>query len=235
MNAPLPVDEAERINELSSRLAAEQELSERLLLSLFPGPIAERFKKEGPGCIAQEYSAVTILFADVHNFWRSAGSLPPTQFIELLNQVFSLFDRLGETYGIEKLKTIGDAYMAVAGLPHPRADHAEAIADMALSMQRDIVNLRTTAKEPFSVRIGIHSGPVLAGVVGIRKLAYDLWGPTVSLAHQMESSGVPGGIQVTSATYNLLEDKYLFEPRGEFYVKGQGQVATYLLKGRLFR
>src|SRR5271163_115574 len=116
MKTPLPGDDAERTGELSSRLAAQQELSERLLLSLFPGPIAERFKTEGPDSIAEEYSAVTILFADVHNFWQSAGKLPPKQFIELLNQVFSLFDRLGDSYGVQKLKTIGDAYMAVAGL-----------------------------------------------------------------------------------------------------------------------
>jgi class 3 adenylate cyclase len=218
--------------ELLGKLAAEQERSERLLLSLFPKSIAERMKNEDPGCIAAEYPAVTILFADIHDFWRTAGPLPPAEFIELLNQIFSLFDHLADKYGVQKIKTIGDAYMAVAGLPEPRADHAEAVANLALSMQREIASLRTTAHAPFGVRIGIHSGPVMAGVVGNRRLAYDLWGPTVNLADQMESSGVPGGIQVTSATHHLLEETYLFEPRGEFYVKGQGEVATYLLRGR---
>jgi class 3 adenylate cyclase len=222
-------------SELLGRLGTEQEKSERLLLSLFPKAIADRLKSEAPAYIAEEYPDVTILFADVHDFWKVAGSLPPRQFIELLNQVFSLFDRLGDTHGIQKIKTIGNSYMAVAGLPEPRPDHAEAVAEMALSMQREIAGLHTGSRQRFSVRIGIHSGPVVAGVVGIRRLAYDLWGPTVNLANQMESYGLPGAIQVTSATHDLLGDKYLFEQRGEFYVKGQGQVSTYMLKGRRLR
>ncbi len=232
----LAKDEAERASEaktvLLGRLTAEQEKSQRLLLSLFPKPIAERLQSESPKCVAEEYSAVSILFADIHDFWKIAGTRPPAQLVELLNQVFSLFDRLADTHCVQKIKTIGDSYMAVAGMPEPRPDHARCMADMALSMQREIVGLKSGARQPFSVRIGIHSGPVVAGVVGIKRWAYDLWGPTVNLANQMEACGVPGGIQVTADTHALLKDDYLLEPRGEFYVKGQGEVATYLLRGR---
>jgi len=223
---------SEAKSELLASLRAEQERSERLLLSLFPKSIADRLKNEPPTCIAEEYSDVTILFASVHDFWHIAGSRPPEHFIELLNQVFSLFDRLADQHGVQKIKTIGETYMAVCGLPEPRSDHAESIAEMALSMQREIAAVETGARETFRVRLGIHSGSAIAGVVGINKLAYDLWGPAVNLASQMESSGLVGGIQVSSPTYNLLEGKYFFEPRGEFYVKGQGEISTYMLRGR---
>ena len=229
-------EQAEQASEAKSELLAslrvEQERSERLLLSLFPKSIADRLKTEPPTCIAEEYSDVTILFASVQDFWHIAGSLPPEQFIELLNQVFSLFDRLADEHGVQKIKTIGDTYIAVCGLPEPRSDHAERIAEMALSMQRELVAIETGARETFRVQIGIHSGSAIAGVVGINKLAYDLWGPAVNLASQIESSGLVGDIQVSSATYKLLEDKYLFEPRGEFYVKGQGEISTFMLRGR---
>lgn len=218
--------------ELLETLRVEQAKSDRLLASLFPPAIAERLRDGCVSCIADEYSAVTILFADIHDFWRVCGSCEPGRMIELLNRVFSMFDGLAEAHGVQKMKTIGDAYMAVAGLPVPRKDHARAVAEMALSMQREIPSLETGTEQPFSVRIGINSGPVVAGVVGTIKLAYDMWGPTVNLANQMETSSFPGGIQVTQSTYNLLKDDYLFEPRGEFYVKGQGEVATYMLTGR---
>lgn len=227
---------AEQASEAQSKLLeslrAEQERSERLLYSLFPQPIADRLRNEPPTCIAEEYSDLTILFADVQDFYRVAGSRPPEQFIELLNQVFSLFDRLADQHGVQKIKTIGETYMAVCGLPTPQVDHAERIAEMALSMQREIMTVETGAPETLRVRIGIHSGSAIAGVVGIKKLAYDLWGPAVNLASQIESCGLAGNIQVSSATHSLLNDKYLLEPRGEFYVKGQGEIATYLLKGR---
>jgi len=228
--------DAERASEAKSKLLAdlsiEQERSERLLLSLFPKAIADRLKNEPPTCIAEEYSDVTILFASVQDFCRVVGARPPEQFIELLNQIFSMFDRLADQHGVQKIKTIGETYMAVCGLPTPRSDHAERIADMALSMQREIAAIETGAPETFRVQVGIHSGSAIAGVVGINKLAYDLWGPAVNLASQIESNGLAGNIQVSAATYSLLKDKYLLEPRGEFYVKGQGEISTYLLKGR---
>lgn len=229
-------DEAEQSSltksNLLASLRAEQERSERLLLSLFPKSIAERLKHDAPTCIADVYSGVSILFTNVQDFWRIAGTRPPEQFIELLNKVFSLFDRLAEQHGVQKIKTIGDTYMAVCGLPEPQPDHAERIAELALSMQREIAAIDSGAREAFKVRIGIHSGGVIAGVVGIRKLAYDVWGPAVNLASQMESSGIAGGIQVSATTYELLSDKFLFESRGEFYAQGQGEISTYLLRGR---
>jgi class 3 adenylate cyclase len=228
-------DEAERAHkvqsELLASLRAEQERSEKLLLSLFPRAVADRLKK-APGLIAEEYPDATILFTHVNDFWHVAGSRPPEQFIGLLNEVFSLFDRLAEEHGVQKIKTIGDTYLAVCGVPEPRPDHAEAIAETALSMQRGIATISSGSREPFRVRAGIHTGPVIAGVVGISRLAYDLWGPAVNLASQMESSSVAGGIQVSAPTYELLKDKYIFEPRGEFYVPGQGEISTYLLMGR---
>jgi adenylate cyclase len=218
--------------ELLDRLHAEQAQSERLLLSLFPKPVADRLRADPHATVVEEYPEATIVLCNVDDFWEVAGSRPPTEIIKLLNEVFSLFDRLSEQAGVQKIKTISNAYLAVCGLPKPRADHAEAVAELALAMQREITTIATGSRKPFSVRIGVHSGPTLAGVVGIHKLAYDLWGPTVEFASQMESLGVSGGIQVSEATYEVLEDKYLFEPRGEFYVRGQGEVATYLLRGR---
>lgn len=232
----LAKDRAEQDNEAKSALLAslraEQERSDRFLLSLFPGYIAERLKNEPTTCIAEEHADVTILFAAVHDFWHIAGARPPGQFIQLLNQVFSLFDRLAERHGVQKIKTIGDTYLAVCGLPEPRADHAERIAELALAMQREIATIDTGARDVFKVRIGIHSGPVIAGVVGIKRLAYDLWGPAVNVAEQMAASAVAGSIQASAVTHELLREKYGFERRGEFYVVGQGEVATYLLRGR---
>jgi adenylate cyclase len=229
-------DDGKRANtiqaELLASLRAEQERSERLLLSLFPKAIADRLKNDSPAFIAEGYPEATILFTQVNDFWHIAGARPPEQFIDLLNQVFCLFDRLAEQHGVQKIRTIGDTYMAVCGIPEPRADHAEAIAALALSMQREIATIATGSRRKFSVQTGIHTGAAIAGVVGISKLAYDLWGPAVNLASQMESSSVEGAIQVSSTTYELLRDKYLFEPRGEFYVPGQGEIETYLLMGR---
>jgi class 3 adenylate cyclase len=222
----------EQKSDLLKTLEIEQEKSDRLLASMFPPSIAQRLRSQPSISIAEEYPEVTILFADLTNFWRIAGSRKPVQVIELLNRVFSLFDGLVAGHGVEKVKTIGDSYMAVAGPAGTRADHAAAVAELALSMQREIGVIETDSREPLDIRIGIHSGPVIAGVIGTRKLAYDMWGPTVALANQMESCGVPGGIQVSAATYQLIKDDYLFEPRGEFYVPGSGEVTTYLLTGR---
>jgi class 3 adenylate cyclase len=153
----------------------------------------------------------------------------------LLNEVFSAFDRLAEQHGLEKIKTIGDAYMVVGGLPTPRPDHAEAIAEMALDMQREVAQFTFEDGETLSVRIGIHTGPVIAGVIGARKFSYDLWGDTVNTASRMESHGLSGGIQVTAETYERLRDKYIFEERGIIHVKNKGEMMTYLLVGRYGR
>jgi class 3 adenylate cyclase len=151
--------------------------------------------------------------------------------VNLLNQIFSDFDQLAHRYGLEKIKTIGDAYMVVGGLPMPMVNHAEAIAQMALDMQQSVTRFQTDNGEPFQIRIGINTGSVVAGVIGRKKFIYDLWGDAVNVASRMESSGVPGRIQVTAATYERLKDKYLFEERGATFVKGKGDMMTYWLTG----
>jgi class 3 adenylate cyclase len=171
------------------------------------------------------------MFADLVNFTNFSTQTSPKELVELLNQIFSKFDRLAEQHGVEKIKTIGDAYMAVAGLPTPSPNHAQAIAQMALDMQDAITQFNTETGENFSLRIGINSGPVVAGVIGIKKFSYDLWGDTVNTASRMESHGIAGSIQVTAATYELLKDQYLFDERGPIEIKGKGQMTTYILEG----
>jgi class 3 adenylate cyclase len=216
----------------AERLQQEQQKSERLLHSIFPKSVAEGLKSGEPRDIAESFSDVTVLFAAIHDFSRALAGEAPSEVLKLLNRFFSAFDRLTEEHGVEKIKTIGAVYMAVGGLPHPRADHAQAIADLALSMQRVAGGIDVGRREPFSLRIGINTGPVVAGVIGTAKFAYDLWGETVDIASTMESLGLPGAIQISAASYQRLRDGYLFEPRGGFYIKGQGEVETYLLTGK---
>ncbi len=212
-------------------LNEEQEKSERLLLNILPKAIAERLK-QGETTIADSFSDVTVMFADLVGFTKLSSHLSPAELVELLNRIFSAFDELADRYGLEKIKTIGDAYMVVGGLPTPTENHAEAIASMAIDIQAAIAKMRTKGGQQLSIRIGINSGPVEAGVIGTKKFTYDLWGDTVNIASRMESLGVPGGIQVTVATYERLRDKYIFESRGVLQVKGKGDMMTYLLLGR---
>jgi len=212
-------------------LQAEKERSERLLLSILPMPIAEQLK-QGQHTIADSFAQVSVLFADIVDFTRISAYHSPIEVVSLLNKIFSAFDQLAEQHGVEKIKTIGDAYMVVGGLPTPRTDHAEAIAEMALDMLDKIAQFHGETGEPLSMRIGINTGPVVAGVIGTNKFIYDLWGDTVNIASRMESQGLPGRIQVTAATYNLLRDKYLFEERGVIPIKGKGDGMTYILAGR---
>ncbi|MEO6862057.1 MAG: adenylate/guanylate cyclase domain-containing protein, partial [Microcoleus sp.] len=211
-------------------LREEQVKSEKLLLNILPKAIAERLK-QNETTIAEYFPEVTVLFADIVGFTKLSTTMSPIALVELLNQIFSGFDLICEQHGLEKIKTIGDAYMAVGGLPNPRADHAEAIALMALDMQTEIARFNATNRKYFSIRVGIHSGPVVAGVIGIKKFIYDLWGDTVNIASRMESHGLPWRIQVSETTYKLLEHKYLFEERGTIEVKGRGGMKTYLLVG----
>lgn len=206
--------------------------SEALLLNILPAPIAERLKEAKEQTIAEDFSEVTVLFADIVDFTRLSARIAPRALVNLLNSVFSAFDQLTERHGLEKIKTIGDAYMVVAGLPVGRADHAEAIADMALDMQTAMSRLRTELGEPLGLRIGIHSGPVVAGVIGERKFAYDLWGDTVNVASRMESHGVANRIQLTHSTYTRLRDRYVCEERGTITVKGKTPMKTYFLVGK---
>ncbi len=212
-------------------LRAETEKSERLLLNILPSAIANRLKQD-QGYIADSFPEVTVLFADIVGFTELSTRLSPTELVAILNEIFSEFDRLAEKHGLEKIKTIGDAYMVVGGLPTPSPNHAEAIAEMALDMQTEIAQFNTSTSQSFSIRIGINSGPVVAGVIGIKKFIYDLWGDTVNTASRMESHGIPGRIQVTASTYNLLREKFLFEERGAISIKGKGEMITYLLTGR---
>jgi urea transport system substrate-binding protein len=212
-------------------LRIEQEKSELLLLNILPKPIADRLKQNSQS-IADSFADVTVLFADLVNFTRLSEQISPTELVEMLNRIFSAFDVLAEKHGLEKIKTIGDSYMVVGGLPMVRPDHAEAIAEMALDMISEIIRFNAEYNEAFNIRIGINTGPVVAGVIGIKKFIYDLWGDTVNTASRMESHGVPGCIQVTEATYQRLHNQYVFEERGVISVKGKGEMMTYFLRGR---
>lgn len=209
-------------------LRLEQEKSERLLRNILPEAIANQLK-QNPGAIAEQFNEVTILFADIVGFTPLSARLTPIELVNLLNQIFSTFDELAEQLGLEKIKTIGDAYMVAAGLPTPRSDHAEAIANMALAMQTAVEQFKSEQGENLQIRIGINTGVVVAGVIGTRKFIYDLWGDAVNIASRMESSGYPGSIQVTTATYERLKHKYVFEQRGIIQVKGKGEMMTYWL------
>jgi adenylate cyclase len=208
--------------------------SERLLLNVLPRTIAERLKRE-TGIIAETHDDVTVVFADVVDFTRFTERTAPERVVGVLDEIFSAFDGLAERLGLEKIKTIGDAYMVVAGLPEPRPDHAAAAAEMALAMQDEVGRLCTALNLDLAIRIGMQSGPVIAGVIGRRKFIYDLWGDTVNTASRMESSGLPGRIQVTEAVHERLRDAYEFEERGEIEIKGKGPLRTYLLTGRRSR
>ncbi|GAB4178813.1 MAG: hypothetical protein Fur006_11500 [Coleofasciculaceae cyanobacterium] len=215
----------------SKNLVSEREKVERLLLNILPASIAKRLEQDQE-TIADSFEEATVLFADIVNFTNLSSEISPTELVNLLNEIFSRFDRLVERYGLEKIKTIGDSYMIVGGLPLPRADHVEAVADFALAMQREIQEFNSEKGQSFNMRIGINTGPVVAGVIGLKKFIYDLWGDTVNTASRMESHGIPGSIQVSSSTYERLKDKYVFQERGVIHVKGKGEMTTYLLSSR---
>ncbi|MGB7441459.1 MAG: adenylate/guanylate cyclase domain-containing protein [Coleofasciculaceae cyanobacterium] len=219
-----------RRDEVALKKARKQ--AELLLLNILPQPIAERLKKSHNTIIADSFEAVTVLFADLVDFTEFSSQTSPTELVEILNRIFSKFDRLAAKHGVEKIKTIGDAYMAVAGLPKRRPDHAQAIAEMALDMQKVIVQFNKENISSFKLRIGINSGPVVAGVIGIKKFSYDLWGDTVNMASRMESHGLPDYIQLTADTYKLLRNQYLLEKRGSIEIKGKGAMTTYFLRDR---
>src|SRR5919199_2345480 len=212
-------------------LRFQQNQNERLLLNILPQPIAVRLQK-GEKPLADLCEDVSVLFADLVGFTKFSAEKTPADLVEVLNIIFSKFDQLAEQHGLEKIKTIGDSYMVVGGLPTPRTDHAEAIAQMALDMQTEIARFNAKTGNSFSIRIGINTGPAIAGVIGIKKFIYDLWGDTVNTASRMESHGIPGSIQVTQVTYERLRKKYLFEERGVIQVKGKGEMTTYLLIGK---
>lgn len=212
-------------------LRHEQQKSEQLLLNILPEAIVEQLMRF-QGSLAQRFDEATVLFADIVNFTPMAAQMSPLQLVDLLNRVFSAFDRLVEKYQLEKIKTIGDAYMVVGGVPVPAEGHAAAIADMALEMQRVAQQFTDPLGQPLQLRIGMNTGTVVAGVIGIKKFSYDLWGDTVNVASRMESQGTPGKVQVTEATYRYLTDDFLLEPAREMLIKGKGKMPTYYLLGR---
>jgi adenylate cyclase len=207
-------------------LAAEQERSETLLLSIFPHAIAERLKVSHD-VIAERSEEVSVLFADITGFTPAAERLPAEEVVVLLDEIFSAFDELVVRHGLEKIKTIGDGYLVAAGIPTPRADHAEAAGRLALAMRQALAELPIASG--LSLRIGVDSGPVVAGVIGRTKFGYDLWGDTVNTASRMQSHAPPGAIQVTERTYRRLQDGFILERRAGVVVKGKGEMTTYLL------
>ncbi len=213
-------------------LRQEQAKSERLLLNILPKTVAERLKSEQNSMIADSYSDVSILFADIVEFTTVASRISPKELVGLLNRIFSAFDVLAEKYHLEKIKTIGDEYMVVGGLPDPNPHHAQAIANMALDMQQMIKQFRTKHHPIMNLRIGINTGSVIAGVIGQSKFSFDLWGDAVNLASRMETQGEPGKIQVSEMTYLRLQDQFHFKRRGVIPVKGKGEMPTYWLEGR---
>ena len=213
-----------------ARLRQEQAKAENLLLNILPRSIADKLKAQTRR-IADQFESASILFADVVDFTPWSEGLAPAEVVGYLDHLFSHFDELAERYGLEKIKTIGDCYMVAAGVPTPRPDHAHALALMALDMLEAMRSADEIAHAGLQLRIGINSGPVVAGVIGRKRFLYDLWGDAVNTASRMESHGTPGRIQVTDATYELLADEFAFEPRGTIAVKGKGEIeAWYLLR-----
>jgi adenylate cyclase len=226
----LAVFAAERRAALSA-LRLEQAKAENLLLNILPRSIAAKLKDETQP-IADHFGSASILFADVAEFTPWSERLPPAQVVGYLDRLFSHFDELAERYALEKIKTIGDCYMVAAGVPTPRPDHARALALMALDMLEAMRSHEEVAHLGHELRIGINSGPVVAGVIGRKRFLYDLWGDAVNTASRMESHGTPGRIQITRATFELLADEFEFEPRGTIEVKGKGEVEAWYLIGR---
>jgi guanylate cyclase len=217
-------------NAALTSLRAEQEKSEALLLNILPSTIAERLKA-ATQMIADHFDATTILFADVVDFTPLSERLPPAEVVGMLDKLFSLFDALVERHGLEKVKTVGDCYMAAAGVPNPRPDHARKAALLALDMREVVATSAVAAWPGLEVRIGINSGSVVGGVIGTKRFLYDLWGDAVNTASRMESHGTPGEIQIARATYELLGDEFVCTFRGTIPIKGKGLMETWYLVG----
>jgi class 3 adenylate cyclase len=221
----------DRERQYLAEIEAEREKSERLLLNVLPRSIAARLK-QGQQMIADSFANATVLFADLVGFTPLSRSLPPGELIDLLNDIFSRFDEMASDLGLEKIKTIGDAYMVVAGVPEPRPDHAPAASELALRMHREILDISRRRGVAVNLRIGLHSGPVIAGIIGRSKFSYDLWGDTVNTASRMESTAPVGEIHVSDATASLLGPDWQLDRLGQSQIKGLGTMETWLLRGR---
>jgi class 3 adenylate cyclase len=211
-----------------SELQAERAKSDRLLLNVLPTAIADRLK-QGERTIVDSFREATVVFADIVGFTSFSAGIAPSRTVQLLNDLFSGFDKLAETYELEKIKTIGDSYMVVGGVPTPRPEHAERCALMALDMLEVLKHFNRRNSLSLDIRVGINSGPVVAGIIGTRKFSYDLWGDTVNVASRMESQSLPGMIQVSANTHALIAEKFVFEDRGPIEIKNRGLMATYRL------
>jgi len=209
----------------AERLNAERERAEQLLLNVLPAQVALELKEQGH-VAARRFDSISVLFADISGFTPMSAAMAPEELVDQLNEVFTFFDDLAERYGVEKIRTIGDAYMVAAGVPEPRDDHASVLARMAL----DITSYAASTSLRF--RVGIHSGPAVAGVIGTKKFQYDVWGDTVNTASRMESHGEPGRIQVSEATHRLIDDEFVATRRGPVDVKGLGVLETWWLESR---
>ncbi|MFP4220627.1 MAG: adenylate/guanylate cyclase domain-containing protein [Phormidium sp.] len=211
-------------------LKAEKQKSEHLLLNILPQAIVDRLKQL-ESAIADRFDDTTVMFADIVGFTALSSQISPIEVVDILNQIFSVFDRLADKHGLEKIKTIGDAYMVAGGLPIPRSDSPKAVANMALDMLEAMADFQPAGNSPLEIRIGVNTGPVVAGVIGIKKFIYDLWGDTVNVASRMESTGLPGRIHVSETTYLRLQNHFEFEERGLIPIKGKGTMKTYWLLG----
>jgi len=218
--------------QMETELRQQRQQADRLLINILPYQIAQRLKL-GTRTIAESLDQVSVLFADLVDFTAASTAMTPSQLVALLNEIFSGFDQLAEFHGLEKIKTIGDAYMVAGGLPTPQPGHNVAIAQFALDIREAIQQFSRPDGRPFQLRVGINTGPVVAGVIGRRKFAYDLWGDTVNIASRMEATGEPQRIQITPEVYEELKNKFHLEARGHVAVKGRGQMRTYWLHGRL--
>ena len=208
-----------------------QEKSETLLLNILPKEIAAILKNESR-TIADQYEQASVLFADMVGFTSLSAKVPPVEMVELLNEVFSFFDSLLDKYGVEKIRTIGDSYMVASGVPRGRPDHAQALTSMALDIRDYIATHTFRDGLRLSFRIGINSGSMIAGVIGRRKFVYDVWGDAVNIASRMESHGIGGAVQVTAATYDLIKDEFICEPRGTIDIKGRGEMEVWLVNSK---
>lgn len=220
-----------RLRRLQQHLEEKEREADRLLLNVLPRSIVDQLKREGY-VAAESFSDVSVMFADIVGFTELSAQQEPKKLIEVLNALFSSFDRLVDASKLEKIKTIGDCYMVVGGAPTHRSDHARAVAELALGIKEEVLEYNEKHQTSIAVRIGINSGPVVAGVIGTKKFSYDLWGDTVNVASHIESYGLPNEIQVTERTYEQLRHIYTFEDRGEIEIKGKGKVKAFLLKGR---
>lgn len=217
---------------LVRQLEIAQERADGLLFNMLPRKVAARLK-EKPGTIAESYDSASILFADIVGFTSLTDYLNPAEMIDLLNMIYSHFDTLLEKHGAEKIRTIGDNYMVAAGVPSPRPDHAQALAYLGLDMLEFCESLKPIGNKKLRFRIGINSGSLVAGVIGSKKFQYDIWGDVVNVASRMESHGLPGKIQVTQETHDLLESDFVLTPRGSISIKGKGEMPTWFLEGKL--